>query len=60
MTVAMNIGDKASWIVKLGRKVPNAHIIASIFMGTLIVENQAVWIEKQIGPNCVEKDVALR
>ena len=50
-TAAMQIGDDASWILKLGNKVPNINIIGPIFMGTLIVEKQAKWIEPQLKKN---------
>ena len=47
-TAAIQIGDEASWILKLGNRVPKVNIIACIFMGTLIVEKQADWIEPQL------------
>lgn len=59
-TAAVNISDNASWIVKLGNKVPNAHIIAGIFMGTLIVENQAEWIEQQFITDGINRKIALK
>lgn len=55
-TAAMQIGDDASWLLKLGNKVPNINIIGPIFMGTLIVEKQGKWLEPQLKKN--EHDIA--
>ncbi len=45
-TVANQIGEDASWVLKLGNRLPNVNIITCIFMGMLVVEKQGPWIEK--------------
>lgn len=48
-TVANNISEQASWVLKLGNRLPNVNIISSIFMGILIVEKQVPWVVDQLG-----------
>lgn len=47
-TVASQIGDEASFFLKILRRIPNVDVISSLIMGMLIVEKQPKWLEKQL------------
>lgn len=47
-TVANQISEDASWVLRLANHVPNFDIISCLFMGVLIVEKQSDWLLPQI------------
>ncbi len=46
-SVAIQIGDEASWVVKQATKVPNMEMTACILVGVNIVDEQVEWIKAQ-------------